>query len=316
MVPIRVEDRYAIMKWRNEQIYHLRQDKTLTREDQDHYFTQVVSGLFEQEKPEQILFSFLKGDQCIGYGGLVHINWIDQNAEISFIMDTTLEKDHFDMNWSSYLKLIEDVAFEDLKLHKLYTYAFDIRPNLYPILENRGYFSDGILNQHCFHHGEFKDVRIHSKTNTGLTLRRARLSDIETTFAWASNAEVRKYALNKTAIDISEHCAWFAKRLNDKNCIYKIAEFNGKPVGSFRLDIDSNGGAAISYLLDPAYHSKGLGKRLLFLGKELAQQDSRVEILVGHVLIDNAASVHLFTKLGFVVKDNANRVLKFQMRMR
>ena len=30
IIPIRFEDKMAIMKWRNEQIYHLRQSKLLT----------------------------------------------------------------------------------------------------------------------------------------------------------------------------------------------------------------------------------------------------------------------------------------------
>lgn len=35
IVPIRYEDRFKIMEWRNEQIYHLRQREPLTKEDQD-----------------------------------------------------------------------------------------------------------------------------------------------------------------------------------------------------------------------------------------------------------------------------------------
>ena len=38
IVPIRYEDRLAIMKWRNEQMYHLRQDKPLTEKSQEDYF--------------------------------------------------------------------------------------------------------------------------------------------------------------------------------------------------------------------------------------------------------------------------------------
>jgi hypothetical protein len=38
LVPIRFEDRYDIMQWRNEQIYHLRQSQPMTKEDQDAYF--------------------------------------------------------------------------------------------------------------------------------------------------------------------------------------------------------------------------------------------------------------------------------------
>src|SRR5210317_2900 len=84
LVPIRMEDRYDIMRWRNEQIYHLRQKEPLTESQQDQYFEEVVSKLFDQEEPDQILFSFLEGAQLIGYGGLVHINWEDKNAEVSF----------------------------------------------------------------------------------------------------------------------------------------------------------------------------------------------------------------------------------------
>ena len=66
IVPIRIEDRHVIRKWRNEQIFHLRQNKVLSEEDQDNYFNTVVTGLFGQERPGQILFSYLDGDTCIG----------------------------------------------------------------------------------------------------------------------------------------------------------------------------------------------------------------------------------------------------------
>lgn len=163
LVPIRMEDRYLIMQWRNEQIYHLRQNNPLTEKEQDNYFNTVVAGLFDQEKPNQILFSYLEGDQCIGYGGLVHINWIDRNAEISFIMNTSLEYDFFEFHWTNFLNLIEEVAFQGLELHKLFIFAFDLRPHLYKVLENCNYFKDAVLKEHCLVDNRFKDVVIHSK---------------------------------------------------------------------------------------------------------------------------------------------------------
>ena len=45
--PIRNEDRYDIMKWRNEQIYHLRQISELTKTDQDRYFNNIIASLFK-----------------------------------------------------------------------------------------------------------------------------------------------------------------------------------------------------------------------------------------------------------------------------
>jgi RimJ/RimL family protein N-acetyltransferase len=166
IVPIRLEDRYEILKWRNEQIKHLRQTTPLKKEDQDKYFNTVVTKLFSQKHPSQILFSYLDETKCIGYGGLVHINWMDKNAEISFIMDTALEKENFSKHWSLFLDLIEQVGFKELKLYKIYTFAFDLRPHLYEPIENANYKKEATLKKHCFVNNEFKDVIIHSKINT------------------------------------------------------------------------------------------------------------------------------------------------------
>jgi len=163
IVPIRFEDRYNIMQWRNEQIYHLRQERPLTKEDQDHYFKEVVSKLFDQEKPAQILFSFLKNGECIGYGGLVHINWTDKNAEISFIMNTQLEKEFFQTHWCKFLYLLEQVAFGELSFHKIFVFAFDLRPHLYDVLEKFDYNNEARLKEHYLFDNKFIDALIFSK---------------------------------------------------------------------------------------------------------------------------------------------------------
>ena len=163
LVPIRYEDRLAIMKWRNEQIYHLRQNKPLTEKAQENYFRTSIAPLFDQDNPSQILFSYLKNGELIGYGGLVHINWIDRNAEISFVLNTELEKKQFEYHWLNYLKLIELLAFEELQFHKIYVYAFDLRPHLYKVIEKGGFIKEAVLKEHCFYDNMFIDVVIHSK---------------------------------------------------------------------------------------------------------------------------------------------------------
>ena len=124
IVPIRMNDRYDIMQWRNDQIYHLRQPKPLTIADQNDYFEKVVAKLFDQEMPSLILFSYLENEKCIGYGGLVHINLFDRNAEVSFIMNTALEVNFFGFHWKMFLSLLEKIAFEDLYLQNTYTQYF------------------------------------------------------------------------------------------------------------------------------------------------------------------------------------------------
>jgi RimJ/RimL family protein N-acetyltransferase len=165
IVPVRWEDRFKIMQWRNEQIYHLRQDKVLNEEDQNKYFSFTIAESFQQNRPNQILFSMLEDGKCIGYGGLVHINWTDKNAELSFIMNTELEKHNFQKHWSIFLELVERVSFEDLKFHKIFTYAFDLRPQLYEALEKAGFTKEARLNEHCLFNGKYIGVVIHSKIN-------------------------------------------------------------------------------------------------------------------------------------------------------
>tara|TARA_B110001452_G_scaffold250386_1_gene238584 strand:+ start:1039 stop:1608 length:570 start_codon:yes stop_codon:yes gene_type:complete len=163
LVPIRNEDRYKIMQWRNEQMFHLRQDKALTTLDQDAYFENTISKLFGQKQPKQILFSLLKEEKCIGYGGLVHIDWKQRTAEVSFLMDTELEKVKFKKLWLLYLDMIEKVAFDELDLVKIYVYAFDLRPHLYPILTLSGFIFEERIKNKIQYKNNCIDVVIHSK---------------------------------------------------------------------------------------------------------------------------------------------------------
>ena len=165
LIPIRYEDRLDIMKWRNEQIYHLRQKEPLTIKDQENYFTQVIPDLFKKVNPDQLLFSFLKNEKCIGYGGLVRINWLDKNAEVSFLMNTELEKIYFEKYWTIFLELIEQIAFKEINLRKIYTYAYDLRTQLYPILLKSNYHEEARLKDHCIFKNKYIDILIHSKTN-------------------------------------------------------------------------------------------------------------------------------------------------------
>jgi RimJ/RimL family protein N-acetyltransferase len=300
IVPIRMEDRYDIMKWRNEQVYHLRQDKLLTKENQDKYFNEVVSALFEKEQPNQILFSYVKDDKCIGYGGLVHINWIDRNAEISFVMETSLEEEAFEIHWTTYLDMIEEVAFYELGMRKIFTYAFDLRPKLYTVLENLNYIKEASLKEHAFHEGKHIDVIIHSKIADSLYLRTARSSDVELTYKWATDSTIRMFAFNKEKIEWENHKKWYNSKIYDPNCEYYILNNKGVSKGSIRFDIDSNGLALISYLIDPAYQGKGYGKDILDYGVErLKVRRADVKKVIGFVQSENGASIRIFEKLGF-----------------
>ena len=64
----------------------------------------------------------------VAYGGLVHINW-EKTAELSL---TATKYKNFALSyyWKIFLNLLEEAAFLDLNLSKIYTYAFNIRKKL------------------------------------------------------------------------------------------------------------------------------------------------------------------------------------------
>lgn len=305
IVPLRFEDKETIMQWRNEQLYHLRQQKPLTAEDQENYFKNVISLLFEQELPSQILFSYLEDGICIGYGGLVHINWVDKNAEISFIIDTKLEKEFFSKHWSIYLKLIEQVAFGELNMHKIYTYAFDLRPHLYSILESVGYCKEAILKEHCLFDGKFLDIIIHSKIFVDANLRPAEKEDVKLTFDWANDKDVRQNAFNTEKIPWDSHVSWFNQRVNNPDFYIFILEVNKIPIGQIRFEKDGNYWK-IDYSVDLRSRGQGMGKKIVALGLEKLNGKFKA-----WVKKENTASCKVFERLGFTKMSDTDDILLY-----
>ena len=304
LVPIRYEDRFKIMEWRNEQMYHLRQSSLLTTADQENYFTKVIAQLFDKDKPDQILFSYLKDGECIGYGGLVHINWSDKNAEISFIMKTELEEKEFEKHWGIYLVLLELVAFKELKLHKIYTYAFDLRPHLYKAVEVNGYRKEAVLKEHCLFEGNFKDVIIHSKWNDilRLSIREIEESDKQITFEWANDPITRVSSFNSEPIKFNQHSIWFDSKLKDQTSHYFICKVGLKKAGLVRFDFDESKNAfIIGITIAPKYRGRKLSTPFLKEACEYFLSTCNGQI-TAYIKEENIASVKAFEKAGFKFK--------------
>ncbi len=294
IVPIRCEDRFDIMNWRNEQMYHLRQNSLLTTKEQDMYFKKVVNKLFEKETPNQILFSYLKDGKCIGYGGLVHINWIDKNAEISFVLNTNLESNEFSFHWSNYLGLLEQVAFKELFLHKIFTYAFDLRPHLYPVLEHEKYKNTAILKEHCFFEDTFIDVYIHEKKNI-FSLKKAKKEDAKLLFKWVNDSEVRNNALNTDLIEWEDHFNWFTNKLSDSESKVFIFENENTKIGQIRIDKVDKDRWVIDYSIDKDHRGKGYG---FLMTNALLRRYNNLKFLA-IVRSENIPSKKVFEKLQF-----------------
>lgn len=163
LVPIRLKDIYQIMDWRNLQIDILRQKEFLTKENQTKYFNEVIKPSFSKMNPEQILFSYLHGDKCIGYGGFVHIQWEEKIAEVSFLVDNKrLDKKHlYEQDFMNYLKLLKKIAFVDLKFCKIFTETYSFREAHIATLEKLGFELVKVIKNGVAIKGKYFDLLIH-----------------------------------------------------------------------------------------------------------------------------------------------------------
>ena len=300
LIPIRDSDKYEILEIRNQQIYHLRQSESLTKEKQDNYFSNTVDHLFEQEKPSQLLFSFLLNDEFVGYGGLVHINWIDKNAEISFVMKTELETENFQKYWSNYLQLIQQVAFDDLNFHKIFTYAFDLRPHLYEALEFSGFKEEARLNEHCFFENKYLDVVYHCKINRNITSRKAIESDLMLYFEWTNDETVRENSYKSEPISLENHSSWFKNKINDEECLMLVFENHiNQPIGQVRIQKQDNKSALIGISNDVNHRGKGYASKMIAIASEYFLNEYPDFHINAYIKLENTASEKAFQKAGF-----------------
>jgi RimJ/RimL family protein N-acetyltransferase len=300
LVPIRWEDRYKIMQWRNDQMYHLRQQTILTKLDQDKYFNDVISFLFDQESPKQLLFSFLKDGECIGYGGLVHLDWDKKTAEISFLINTSLEKTYFKKLWSLFLIMIEKIAFKDLGFLKIYTFSYDLRPQLYELLAAQEYLEVKRLVKEKLVDNQWVDGLFHFKETSELFHRKVKMSDSNILFEWLNEKISRSNSLNKNTISWDEHSKWFNQKINDPNNeMYIFYKFNN--VGLLRLE-NENDKTKISFTVDKFYRGKGIGSKIIETALILHPNTN----FIADVLNENISSHKIFLKNKFNLEKNSN----------
>jgi len=152
-----------IRQWRNGQMDVLRQSIPILKESQITYYKNHVWSQFNSDTPTQILFAYKYKNFLIGYGGLVNITYIDNEAEVSFLLDTDRinDKELYRKEFSSFLDLIKLVAFCDLNFYKLFTETYDIRAFHIEILEENKFKLEARLKETVIIKGKYVDSLLH-----------------------------------------------------------------------------------------------------------------------------------------------------------
>jgi len=159
---IRDDDIERIRIWRNQQIDFLRQNKILTKNEQQKYFDEVIKRSWYEDDPNIILFSVFYKTKIIGYGGFVHINWNDMRAELSFLTDPKrMDSETYQKDIMAYLHMICNIGFTNIGFNKITTETFDIRPITINALESFGFELEGRLRRHIKIKNRYVDSLIH-----------------------------------------------------------------------------------------------------------------------------------------------------------
>jgi len=153
----------AIRRWRNSQMDVLRQTAFISTEAQRCYFEEYVWPEKGSRYPRQILLAIDLGGRLIGYGGLVHIAWQHKRAELSFLLEPSLENKSAVRAslFLRFLRLVRILAFADLKLSRLWTETYAHRTEHISTLEASGFQLEGCLREHVIIDGKPLDSLLH-----------------------------------------------------------------------------------------------------------------------------------------------------------
>ena len=139
-----------------------------------------------------------------------------------------------------------------------------------------------------------------------LSLRPVREDDCRLIWQWANEPELRAMSFLSEAIPWEDHVKWFRSKLADRNCIFRVAELAGQPVGQVRFDCEANR-ATISIGLDKAFRGRGLGSQLIRLASRELFGKTDATVIHAYIKPENAASVGAFTGAGFSHRRETDR---------
>lgn len=132
--------------------------------------------------------------------------------------------------------------------------------------------------------------------STQITFRRAIGADCEDVWRWRNAPAVRNNASNPGEIDLMSHRQWFERTLQDPCKILLIAEWNQRPIGIARFDLDGSL-ATVSVFRVPGIAAPG--GLIRAASQWLARNRPDLTGIIAEVLIGNSVSLAAFLDAGY-----------------
>jgi RimJ/RimL family protein N-acetyltransferase len=130
-------------------------------------------------------------------------------------------------------------------------------------------------------------------------LRPATPADEALLLLWRNDPAVVRWSITGRPVAPGAHAHWLAARLAGPNPRLWIAEEAGEAVGQVRVDRDDETGT-VSIATAPGHRGRGVGSRMLGALVAEMEADHELRTLLAMVHPDNAASLNLFQRAGFL----------------
>lgn len=143
-----------------------------------------------------------------------------------------------------------------------------------------------------------------------VSVRPAEIDDGEFVWACRNDPEARAVSRSVEAIPLTDHLAWFARRLQRPETRFLIVEADGERAGYVRLERGDTE-TEISVALAPEARGKGVGSAAIRAAAQVEATESGATI-AAYVKNDNAASLSAFHRAGFSddsVSDGLHRLV-------
>lgn len=128
-----------------------------------------------------------------------------------------------------------------------------------------------------------------------MILRQATEADAQILFEWRNDPLSRKNSRNTEPVPWESHIHWLATSLTNPERDLLIAECDGEPVGTIRLDYSSTD-CELSWTVAPDRRRQGFAKEMV----SLAIRKARVATLKAEIKFDNEPSQRVARALGFI----------------
>lgn len=121
-----------------------------------------------------------------------------------------------------------------------------------------------------------------------MLIREAALTDAGFLLDLRNDELTRAMCKTHEPVERKTHIAWLTARLGRKTPDLYVAEINGVPVGTIRIDA----GMSLSYATAPAYRGKGYATEMLQWAHD------KFGVLIAEIYADNIPSIRAATKAG------------------